>query len=371
MTETTQDEHLPYASSGLARLIRGPELIPGRPPKLVGRDRERDEIGRQLAQGEQVLLWGRPGTGKQALAATVSSDWLADEHGPVLWIDAGNLDYPSLLVAIRRSLQSGADGNLTKILQGNDVRLVVMANLLRPAALQTMQDDLPDGLPLLITANQPLDIEPAYEINFLHVRDAMQVLGLYARQRFGDGLEEHTLLTRLKFHTLGVAIAGQTMRTTGLSAGQLVERMDSVSAAETGLEKLFGAITDMLSSRAQRAFIMLGALLTPHTPLDLLALALGQPADTVQAALDELAAHGLARWEDLPDGQRMIALHHFVFLYASQPRPGYNIHKDTPAAIERVCTIYAEEQHAYSAAGVLARAKLRTLDRKSSDNNIT
>src|SRR5688572_14759739 len=76
-----------------------PVQLPG---KLVGREAALAQVYGLLKKGEAVHLYGVPGVGKTALAATLASAY-AQQPGGVLWLNVDNDSLESLLVRVGRA----------------------------------------------------------------------------------------------------------------------------------------------------------------------------------------------------------------------------------------------------------------------------
>src|SRR5690242_20194953 len=72
------------------------------PAKLVGRDALLGRIYTRLRENQPVQIYGAPGMGKTALAATLAAAY-TEQPGGVLWLNVDNTTMDELIVRVGRA----------------------------------------------------------------------------------------------------------------------------------------------------------------------------------------------------------------------------------------------------------------------------
>src|SRR5260221_10977343 len=126
--------------------IRDGALLPVQPPaQLIGRSRELVEIQSTLRIGASVFLSGEPGIGKTALAATVASSYVSSNIGGVLWLNAYEEDFETLLARVGRAYNAIPVGGVNT-----------------PTYIETVRSLLEKNQPLIVL-DGIIDLEAARE----------------------------------------------------------------------------------------------------------------------------------------------------------------------------------------------------------------
>jgi tetratricopeptide (TPR) repeat protein len=317
--------------------IQSPEILYGRHDLIV-------EVNALLDEAKHVLLTGYGGTGKTALAATISDSRIEDGKGPVVWLRAGNSDAERLFEAIAvplgakdslDSLQGNAKMNAVQsLLAESGVGLLVLDDLRSGNALSQVRAALRgSGLPVLVTSRQGFaNVDEAVTVRDLLPDEALELLAHYAQNpTFTDhdykaDADLPRLCEALGCHALGLVIAGGWLRKRERKPGDLMRRIDQrrlapstiempASFAQEGREMVKVVLDETfyaLNSATRDMFKAFGALFEPRATVELLAVIAGlEDGLDVEDALDELVS-----WNFVLKDAGSYTMHDMVHSYA-------------------------------------------------------
>ena len=323
-----------------AILAQDPDDISEKPRKLIGREKLLEELFLLLGEAHQVLLQGFGGMGKTAIAATLASNWIRQDHGAVLWLRAGSGDENAILEALvrgcdREQIQAiarlSADAKLKgvrQILRESGVTLVVLDDVWNGQALFHVLKAVPSDVALLVTSRQRFSLEKIREVGELSPHDALTLLSYYSDTDYTPGDSEPSALCRLLgYHAFAVQIAGKTLKTRRWSPAELREKIqespyslktpaDFNEKERASVKDLLDASLHALDEQERATFLAFGAFFAPTLSPELLGLYTGEASD-IENRLLILQDNGLAECNKSGGPEsRYYRIHDLAFSYA-------------------------------------------------------
>jgi predicted ATPase/DNA-binding transcriptional LysR family regulator len=208
--------------------------LPVLPTKLVGRERELDELV-ELVRGPAglVTLTGAGGSGKTRLAVEAASRVIDEFRDGVYLVDLAPLRDPDLVPgAVADVLALKDAGELEERLKGQRLLLVLdnFEHLLEAAPPVVGLLEGARDTALLATSRVPLGIrgERRYRVEPLPLDDAATLFVERAREvnpRFGDGAPVRRICERLDRLPLALELAAARAR--GTNAAKLADRLEA------------------------------------------------------------------------------------------------------------------------------------------------
>ena len=280
--------------------VRDPQYLPvDVPSKLIGRDVLLAKIYSDLKKNDAVLIYGESGVGKTALASTLASAY-SELPGGVIWISVDDTPLPEIIVRIARAYKrldiANSDQPLTytaeiKALLDEHKPLVVFDGDSNPRAIRDFVAQCGDEIPLLITAEQPIEGDWT-NVELPELNDE-QATALF--QHLTDNDDDATNL---------IETLGGNPFVIGAAAGAIKANKQSVQQFFETLPKAAGAMPPMallvltsafrgLPNALQGLMLMLGATFKGQGSGELLSMVSGAPVEGVNQALGMLVHRNL------------------------------------------------------------------------------
>jgi predicted ATPase/class 3 adenylate cyclase len=308
-----------------------PTNLPAGRPKLIGRDRELEELLDAVSsEGERLLtITGRGGAGKTSLALLAGSQLLDGHPGGVWWVDLTAVGSPdevpvtiAAVVGAERELDVPVEAAITTRLRNSGATLLVLDNmehvLAAAEALRGLLDRLPD-LRLLATSRMPLRVDPerVIALDALDERSALELIGQSVGRRGrrpalsdadGDALREIVQLLDGLPLALELAAARLSVLTAVQLRDRLRESIDVLGEARGGrparqrsLRAVLDSTLALLDRSARALFVRMGAFAGP-VELDEIERVLSGDGVSVLEELAELLDAALVQRVETGDG---------------------------------------------------------------------
>lgn len=274
-----------------------PLMHPGRP---VGRDELLKEIYAHLQERRAVLLYGKPGQGKTALAAALAAAF-TQQTGGVLWLNRGTHPLGSLVVRVSRALglsdvanseQPAARIGALAAALTQKKPFIVLDNVTDALAPTQFIEKAADHLPLLLLSDTELE-GPWQKIEVSALSDSDSV-ALF-KQKSGITTDEHDidlygLGKLLAYQPFALVMAARGMVAAKQRPGETFNALKQTISA-TG-DPALAAITlsyRALNNALQGLMLMLGATFHGEASSDYISAVSGVPEDGIQQAMNVLA----------------------------------------------------------------------------------
>ena len=300
-TEPTVSEH--RSGSTTAALITHSDDIPDLPAPgigLVGREIYQKTVRYHIDSNHRALIYGHGGMGKTALVAQVIADWMVEQmktgsDTKILVVRAGSMDADELLAALAYPLDPQAVAaqdaiadkvnELRRLIRTADVKLVFIDDAWHTAALNAVSQAVPHSIPLVVTSRQrrmsdPVDGVQPVRLPHMENKYAATLMRKIAPEV--DHAATPELCQRLANTPFAVRIAAKTMQRQGISAADMLSRIDSRTVDITQLPDEFGEVgrqtfaqlietsLDALSDEARTVFMTTGAFFAPTITAEML-----------------------------------------------------------------------------------------------------
>jgi len=328
------DRHSEHQYVTNAIVARIADDIPELPRRLVGREGLIQHVNHLLDDNERILLRGFGGMGKTALAATIAADWIEDERGSVVWINAGHSEAAAIFEAIGRAFDAQQDVvNATgeKLIQtvrhilSEHKALLVLDDIWNGSALARVARAIPRRLPFLATSRQRFPLDEVIEIGQLSNSDALKLLNYHARGHYDDSGAKQ-LCDLLGNHAFALEIAGKTLKVYNIQPDALIKRIEEAphdlhmpagfgELGRKGIKSLLDASIDALNRELYNIFLAMGSMFEPTATPELVARAIDRPVNRVEKSLQELTIRGLVN-ERRQDEIIYYQLHDLAYSYA-------------------------------------------------------
>ncbi len=310
-----------------------------RPEQLFGRQELIEQVNQSLDMGKYVLLYGMPGSGKTALAATIADQRILEGKGAYIWLKPVEENDEAVFDALVRRF--GTDQDRQEIaLKTGDARVLALRNLLsRSGAKLWVVDDAwngptlfsilkvaPDGMAVLVTSRFTYNLPSRFEVGDLSPSEGLNLLAYHAgASSYSQDSQAQELCQNLGNHAYALEIAGAHLKTYKITPGELLEEIAGAphdlsmpaSYAEQGRESvkmlLDNSYNALKDKTARRVLLAFGAFYASSATLDLLAAFLKMEPATVRKGLNQLMELSMAtRLEDT----QYYEMHNLTFSYA-------------------------------------------------------
>jgi tetratricopeptide (TPR) repeat protein len=290
-----------------AIFVNTTDPVPDQPERLIGRDSVVVEVDALLDRGKCVLLYGFPGMGKTALAATIVALRVSRGVGPVLWLRAGDSPAEALLEALARPFNAHlavasrtGDAQIAamrQIITQAGVNLLVLDDAWNVDALRTVLKSVPRGLPVLVTSRQRYPLDEMRQIGELDADSALDLLSHYAGRDLHADPQAGELAHTLGYHAFALEIAAKTIKVDDMSPGELLSR---IQAAPRGMfasydlfdpnQKNVGNMLEVslnaLDAGLRAVFLAFGTLFAPRAVPELLEMVFAAAVEITDDVLD-------------------------------------------------------------------------------------
>lgn len=305
---------------------RGQEL-PGQPRlSLVGRQTDLEAVRQGLLSGAPVMVIGRSGLGKTALAHALASQYV-EQPGGVLWLESA--DETALALANRVARAYGATpcasrdeeevAAFFRLVHGLLVEqrpLVVLDGRVRPEAAREFVRACAPGIPLIVTQNRPA-AGPwlPHEISPLEARAALSLLEQLAGRSVEPADETMRLVEVLEGNALSLTMAGLQLAA-GHDANEFLAQMPELPPGPTNrvMAALMAAYR-LLPHDLQGMVMLIGTTFAGGASAELLSDVTGAPPDNLVTRMGQLVERGFATGQTL-HGQPYYVAHELVQRFA-------------------------------------------------------
>ncbi len=270
-----------------------PVQLPG---KLVGREAALTQVYGQLKEGKAAHVYGVPGVGKTALAATLAGAY-AQQPGGVLWLNVENDTFESLITRVGRAysidqIMTGDNplahvGAAAATLTQNKP-LIVLDGSISAETASRFVSRLAERLPVIIANREPLDGPWAsVELTTLAPDAALALFKQEGAIGPADTSNDNDLrqLVRLLNHLpFAIGIAARALlvsKQTPAAYTQLLQQVNAPDINQSVLTLSFSTLNGAL----QGLVLIMGASFRGQASPELLSMVSGAPVESVQQAM--------------------------------------------------------------------------------------
>ncbi len=305
-------------------------LLPVVPPvKLIGRDDTLRSIYGNLREAKPVLLYGAPGIGKSALAATLASAY-TDLAGGVLYLTGRNNTLADLIARIGRAYRnnditlSDTPGNLTSTaadLLSNNRPLVVLDGLLNPQVTADFMQRCIRNVPVLLVneaeMSGPWQNQRLGKLEPVHAQAMLKHLIDQAVETGDSDLD--MLAATLGYTPFALSVAAHWIKVTKQPISAFIEQIPKTTGAEVSpsllaLTASFRSLTGGANNALQGLLLVLGATFTGGASAEMIAMIAGAPIEAINNALGVLVQRGLLE-RSQRYGQPYYRLHEITYTF--------------------------------------------------------
>jgi Tfp pilus assembly protein PilF len=268
--------------------------------KLVGREAQLAQVYSQLKLNRPVQVYGVPGIGKTALAATLAGAY-TELPGGALWLNVNNSSFEELLVRVGRAYgvseittsetPAGMVGAVASTLTSSKP-LIVLDGQHDATATAQFVTRCADGLPVLVASKDRIEgIANGLELGKLAPETAATMFRQYAGLDAGanaDDIDE--LVSILDYIPFAIVIAAGTMRAAKQTPADYLaafEKIPSSAGASPQLLALTIAFRS-LNNALQGVMLLMGATFTGAATAELLSMMGNAPVESIQGAMNLL-----------------------------------------------------------------------------------
>ncbi len=299
------------------------------PAKLIGRDDTLRSIYADLRESKPVLLYGVPGIGKSALAATLASAY-TDLPGGVLYLTVRNNTFADLIARIGRAYRnnditlSDSPGNMAPAaadLLASKRPLVVLDGLLNPQATSEFLQRCIRNIPVLLVNEAEISGSwRGQRLGKLEPSHAQVMLKTIIEQAVETTDEElDSLAETLGYTPFALSIAGHWIKASKQPASAFVAQIPKPTSADVSpsllaLTASFRSLTGGANNALQGLLLVLGATFTGSASAEMIAMIAGAPVEVINNALGMLVQRGLLE-RSKRYGQPYYRLHDITYTF--------------------------------------------------------
>ena len=266
------------------------------PAKLVGRDAVIGRVYTRLRENQPVLIYGAPGVGKSAFAATLAAAY-TEQPGGVLWLNVHNSSMDELIVRVGRAYDvkeihtsenpSGMVGAVASTLTQHKP-LVVLDGKLDEQVATAFIERCVRGLPALIVTPDPLtDTWSALKLEPLDTPHGATLFKQTAGLPDTPDPDIDRLVEMLKGSPYALVIAASSIRASKQQPVQYLNALTQIPGYNTA-EPVLVALTAAfrgLNSALQGLILMMGATHRGEASAAFLSALAGAPKETIQQVM--------------------------------------------------------------------------------------
>jgi DNA-binding SARP family transcriptional activator/tetratricopeptide (TPR) repeat protein len=331
------------------------EVDPERGHRAFGRAAELDTAQEMLARQGRVLLQGLAGIGKTELARSLAEGWVA-QGDRVLWCPLGDDPPGPVLAALLTALGARPkpdrplkelQAELHTALQDSQVAALVLDDAWSSYTVQVLQEALPPGTKVVVTSRQRLPGWPRVALDRLARQDAMALVAEELRAPLPPATLD-AVCALLGDHPYALRLAARTLRETETGAAALMRDLGEAPhtlGAEQSLGALLRHSVQRLDEEAYEAYLGMGALCSPSTTPDLLALTVRRGLEATEQALFRLMERGLVTREGTAGSELVRFVMHDLTWHAARSVQGL-----LPGSVLRSAAEYAATNSSQPAA---------------------
>ncbi|MCB9435913.1 MAG: hypothetical protein H6673_02845 [Anaerolineales bacterium] len=297
------------------------------PQTLYGRQAVLDDLRDLLDDGRPVWLYGPPGIGRRAVAATYAAGRI--ERG-VLWFAVYHDDVLMLAERVARAYGVAAlsadDLNtqleiVRALLDKNRPLLIIEGPIAAGVLSQFLHYCVAPSVPVIIIASEATEGEARWRPLALEPLTDKHAEQLYRRVGHIEETRRTALLAPLldyvEGYPLSLVIAGQHHVHVGVSSTHLASLLPKApSGVESRALGIFAATHALLEGAAQGLFLLMGALFVDRISSRLLTLISGLPEATIEPILKTLVQRGLCAEIPQPDQPSLYRVDDLGRIYA-------------------------------------------------------
>lgn len=305
----------------------------------VGYEDKRNDVYTALNQGfQRVVLYGLGGVGKTTMAAMIAYEHIRHRQR-VLWIETGDADASAIEKKLMDSRLLLERKDFATALRDTDIKLIVLDNVWHPRIRSLLEDRIPAGIAVLITARGNIETGNRSWISLdgLDETSALELLTIASGGLdFRQNDEAKNLCRKLHHHPQAIAIAGARIDKDGEEANlpEITDNLrDYIARGDIGYEATLADLFEQnfVSPTIQKkhlravraAFKGMGALFAAHAPSDLIMSLpdLDTDGKTLRFVLNTyLKDFNMVRYDREVDAYFMHDLVHTVALEKCSPR---------------------------------------------------
>lgn len=328
-----------------------PVVNPGRP---VGRDEGLRDIYNLLQGRQAVLLYGTAGLGKTALAAALAAAY-TNSPGGVIWLDARDGAFASLLVHVGRAL------NLTEITTKEQPLahvgavaaaltqqkpFIVLDNVNDALGVNQFIEKCADNLPVLLLSET--ELHGKWENVALEALSDMDAVTLFKQKAGINGsnadIDIFGITKLLDYQPLAIVIAARGMVAAKQAPSDYYKNLQQVQSSVGG-DATTAAIAlsyRALNNALQGLVLMLGATFRGEASVDYLSTISNVPPDTIQQATKILSQlYLIEQFERY--GKPYYRLHSLVYDFAQNALRGKNQLSNLQQRVHDATLAYAQQ----------------------------